>query len=1083
MFDDEKKSPLDPIDSGECENDKDETESARGPLVTRRNFLAACLAGGAALLLWPRGAKAGAYDVGAGWFGNVANGSQLCHNGDWIGTRSGWYEWLCARNGAGAGQWLRVAIGLWVWAESSNELYDWWHMQPLAACGDWNDQNIHRLWRGRYKDTYLQYWIGDDVVYEDYGWALSNEGCGEGPGGWWDTKLSEWDYPGKYAWTRRQSSPARREFALTVGIYNIAVGTAAGGNWDDASNRWLDIHTWKPATCADSNYMGAGLTGHGDCPGDIIAGQKAISLANRWDLFGGFWRLVPEAGGEALAASSASYGAKVSCAGGDSLHSVWMANAGPWDSTGEGHLHRLASAASPDYALDETWGSEGPGTGDSGRDAAIYTMTSKYAYDGHSELDMWVGGSRFSAVGADLVTSDATGRQLRAASPSMRFDSDGYDGHWKDSGLRWKLEEARFSGSLSLPAEAKPGETLQCPDPSATCTPKPVGGSSHYEYRWYASDAADPLEEDDAVVMAQFQRSRWGYLADERAYGAPDGAPAHRFAGLAIEQDSDGVDLSDLRMWVANCKWPGSIHWRALTDPSTKIYAEASGAVSACPGSLVGGGLEPRATDGAATPLTGLFRKLGSAGSISAASISGAPLGGVGGGISITASGSGEIGICQDEVSLDKGTTYVQRAWVKGSRAGIPGYICPCFLDDSHGWLRSGFQTTGGWQLLEAEYPAQASAAQCACYVMLDGAKSGDRLDVCGVRLDEKGAAAEWPEASWMAGCSETNRLYSLEVWLEGEIARRYDVAARAFSSSRWGAWSYSDSSGARACAGDGASAIGAVQVRLVRKPSDAAVVCEFSSDPAFTPGDELSGKYIWCAAEMAVEAPDSSARAAAGSEYGEAAWLGERLAGDAISGACRFGCALSWRFFADGEAEPCFEARLSAEPTAGELAEMLARANAAAQKPNCLDFGSGLSPWFTDAGMSTPAKAADFDESRDFYGANHCSLEYATTSRSCVLDASYDWKADEALTRDLDLSALYPARSVVRYGATMRFAGPWSAWCSDMGETRKATSAAGVYTSAAATGTPVSGATIKGNSKAYVDWPWAGYDGVASAW
>ena len=56
MLDAEKTREASPLDgvSAETENSKDESESRRGPLVTRRNFLAACLAGGAALIMWPR---------------------------------------------------------------------------------------------------------------------------------------------------------------------------------------------------------------------------------------------------------------------------------------------------------------------------------------------------------------------------------------------------------------------------------------------------------------------------------------------------------------------------------------------------------------------------------------------------------------------------------------------------------------------------------------------------------------------------------------------------------------------------------------------------------------------------------------------------------------------------------------------------------------------------------------------------------------------------------------------------------------------------------------------------------------------
>ena len=81
-----------------------------------------------------------------------------------------------------------------------------------------------------------------------------------------------------------------------------------------------------------------------------------------------------------------------------------------------------------------------------------------------------------------------------------------------------------------------------------------------------------------------------------------------------------------------------------------------------------------------------------------------------------------------------------------------------------------------------------------------------------------------------------------------------------------------------------------------------------------------------------------------------------------------------------------------------------------------------------------------------------------------------------------LDLAALYPQDEVVKYGTKLTFAGPWSAWCEDAGKTRCVSSTPGVYANAAASGSPILSATIKGNTTVYVDWPWSGYDGVMSA-
>lgn len=106
MFDDDLENTS-PDGSGakEGEGGTRGPEGAKGPLVTRRNFIAACLAGASAMLLWPRAAKADGYEVGGGWFGSAGNWAILKHgNGNWIGSKSGWFSWVCGHH-----QWIGVA--------------------------------------------------------------------------------------------------------------------------------------------------------------------------------------------------------------------------------------------------------------------------------------------------------------------------------------------------------------------------------------------------------------------------------------------------------------------------------------------------------------------------------------------------------------------------------------------------------------------------------------------------------------------------------------------------------------------------------------------------------------------------------------------------------------------------------------------------------------------------------------------------------------------------------------------------------------------------------------------------------------
>lgn len=152
--------------------------------------------------------------------------------------------------------------------------------------------------------------------------------------------------------------------------------------------------------------------------------------------------------------------------------------------------------------------------------------------------------------------------------------------------------------------------------------------------------------------------------------------------------------------------------------------------------------------------------------------------------------------------------------------------------------------------------------------------------------------------------------------------------------------------------------------------------------------------------------------------------------------------------------------------------------ATAAGQKDNCLD----LVCWYTDPEYTQPYEPTELSTALKLYGYNPCSVKYDTTTRSSVLDTSYNWSTDADLGTALDLAALYPQDEIVKYGTKLTFAGPWSAWCEDAGKTRCVSSTPGVYATAAASGSPILSATIKGNTTVYVDWPWSGYDGVMSA-
>ena len=1097
------KSPLDGAAPDDTENPEAGSEKAKGPLVSRRNFLAACLAGASAMLLWPRAAKADGYDVGGGWFGSAGNWAILKHgNGNWIGSKSGWFSWVCGHH-----QWIGVAAGLWVEAQYSNELYDAFHMQPLAACRDWNDQSNHRLWRSKYRDTRLQYWC-DGGKTEDHGWALSNEDLHDGYGGWWATGLRNFGYEGKDFFFRRQRETSSHGFGLSAGFYNVSVGEYAGGLWDDWENCYVWIHTNGGYSCADWNYQGAAFENAGGvCPGDIKAGQDRCRLENRWDLFGGAWKVTnacANGNGQCLdvcggGTSSGTYLWSWNYFGATSQ--VWYANAGGVDSIGRGHMHSLYPAHQPVLGLGEPAGMNGPSTSSTtGYNARVYTQWSGATWNGYSERQFWIGGSTDASYAHSYVTCDATGRNLdlsggKAANQAdVQFHSNGYDDQWDNRAHQWDFDEVRFAGSIEMPEEYKVGgDPVRCSDPAATCRPYDAFGTGQtpYIYQFMTTDSPKSVEEDGARVVGAYMRNGWGQAGLDGKLGIDRGIPAYRYIGLPHEMQSDEQRVTDFALWIESTAFSGSLECIAhlagggTLSGSFPVMPAGHQGGAAPSRALTRGGEEP--TIGAGTCASETFRQSLSGGSVSAVTLDGSdgvwPAGSRA--LRLTSNGSAEqVGIAQDKCATVPGSEYTQTAWVRASRDGVSFDLLPIWRSADDDLNEMTFEATTEWQRFTASATA-SEGSYSAGYVYINGSDrssnaDGDWIEVRGIEVTEGQDGAElFPgySAEWLNGRSSETDIVGVEFWLEGEIAGHYDLDYRAYNRvGHWSAHRYSDGEGNHPAAGDMATSMGSFQVHMVPKPAGAKVVREWSTDPEYTPTMDDSGKYLHCLCRLSAVQPTAASSAAAGGDYGDHDWMLDRFQGTVASAAPTLVLGnLRIKYYVDGESEPCYTDQ--ALPNA--VYETPAAAKAAAQKEGCLE----VSGWFVDPEYATPYTPRELTGDLELYAYNSCSLEYGTTSRSCVLDASYRWKADEAMTRDLDLAALYPAKSVVRYGEAVTFAGPWSAWCSDMGATRKATSTPGVYSTRSASGSPLLKAAVKKNATVFVDWPWAGYDGVASAW
>lgn len=328
-----------------------------------------------------------------------------------------------------------------------------------------------------------------------------------------------------------------------------------------------------------------------------------------------------------------------------------------------------------------------------------------------------------------------------------------------------------------------------------------------------------------------------------------------------------------------------------------------------------------------------------------------------------------------------------------------------------------------------------------------------------------------------------SNRITGIKIWLEGDIAKEYDIAYRAFIYGQGWTERFHSNGGsqddAELCGSDDASgskgAIKCIQVFAIPKPRGAKLAREFAEDNSFIPENSHSGGYLTAQAMLALNLDDTSG------------FDGHKMIVDAYQGDSSKGLealpvppappvpvGIKVFYYVDGETDPCFEE----EYKMGTTYQVNPDATAAGQKDNCLD----LVCWYTDPEYTQPYEPQALDSSLKLYGYNPCSVKYDTTTRSSVLDTSYNWSTDADLGTALDLAALYPQDEIVKYGTKLTFAGPWSAWCEDAGKTRCVSSTPGVYATAAASGSPILSATIKGNTTVYVDWPWSGYDGVMSA-
>ncbi|WP_080802103.1 RICIN domain-containing protein [Arabiibacter massiliensis] len=178
-------------------------------------------------------------------------------------------------------------------------------------------------------------------------------------------------------------------------------------------------------------------------------------------------------------------------------------------------------------------------------------------------------------------------------------------------------------------------------------------------------------------------------------------------------------------------------------------------------------------------------------------------------------------------------------------------------------------------------------------------------------------------------------------------------------------------------------------------------------------------------------------------------------------------------RFFADGDAEPCFEATVRR----GEAFSVPQEAWDAAAKPEC----AGVEGWFVDAACSVRfADGSVVSEPLDLFAFNRVKLVYAQAETSCLLKEGRECYLDENLTEPAGEGDVLPPKRELRHGDLAVFDRGAPVWFEERGRVREAACEQGAYADAAAHGVAQRTARLTCNTTAYLRWRTPSYDGIA---
>lgn len=245
-------------------------------------------------------------------------------------------------------------------------------------------------------------------------------------------------------------------------------------------------------------------------------------------------------------------------------------------------------------------------------------------------------------------------------------------------------------------------------------------------------------------------------------------------------------------------------------------------------------------------------------------------------------------------------------------------------------------------------------------------------------------------DGEWVGQSGASLRWSQIKVWLQGEVARHYDLEVRAFQSDVSWCRTYVSATDAESAPAVGVAGktLRCIQVDLIPKPTDAVLVKEFSRDAQMLELTEdeagaVDGMYLSCAVQQEFKTEKRSGTA-------EVWPLVHRFHGTVVTPSVKYCAKKSLiTYYADGVDDDhivYIDHADAGEYTASEAATQASLKGVCNLNEHFGDaLSSGYTGWFADKALTKPFTGVNLVMGQEIsiYGRNRCTLrvEYADGS------------------------------------------------------------------------------------------------------